>query len=95
MMRWGHAWSSDSTEYLFATNTALASIEDGAEQCGDGRDNDFDGLTDCFEKECDSSSEFPRRDHARPRPPCRAAAPVSVTQSFSVCEASDLACFDP
>jgi hypothetical protein len=45
---------------IFANLTclvALGAVEDGATQCADGVDNDFDGVTDCQEMECVSSLE--------------------------------------
>ena len=36
--------------FLLLNATRVLAAEDGATQCGDGIDNDFDGLTDCAEK---------------------------------------------
>lgn len=41
--------------FLLLNATRVLAAEDGANQCGDGIDNDFDGLTDCAEKECVSA----------------------------------------
>jgi hypothetical protein len=37
---------------LLFCSVADAAVEDGATECSDGIDNDFDGVTDCAEAAC-------------------------------------------